>query len=301
MNASPLVSVVVIAFNAGRFLHEAIESVVSQTYGHWELLLIDDGSTDGSDAIARASAGGYPDRIRCFQHPNRANRGMSASRNLGIRQSTGELVAFLDADDAWFPRALEEQVGLLQQHTDAAMVYGPLSWWYSWTDAPQDRDRDYVEELGVPADTVVAPPTLLPLFLLDRAAVPSGMLLRRAAIEQVGGFEEEFRGEYEDQVFCAKVCLDLPVYASGRSWYRYRQHPDSAVAVGLRTGETRRARLTFLTWLGHYLRERGNDDPAVWRALRHELRRATHPRRHRTLTRIQRVTRRAAERLRSRV
>lgn len=290
MSVPPLVSAVIIFFNAERFLREAIESVLSQTYPRWELLLVDDGSTDGSDVVARESAARYPAQIRYLRHDGGANRGMSASRNLGIRKSDGEHVAFLDADDVWFPWALEEQVALVQRYEDAAMVYGPLTWWFSWTGVPDDQRRDYVEDLGVPPDTLIPPPTLLPLFLLDRAAVPSGMLVRRAAIDRVGGFEEAFPGEYEDQVFCAKICLDLPVFASGRSWYRYRQHQGSAVAVGHRTGQTHVARVAFLSWLRGYLRERSESDVAVWRALRHELRRATHPQRHRALARIKRAT-----------
>jgi len=296
MSVLPLVSAVIIFRDAEPFLGQAIESVLWQTYPRWELLLVDDGSTDGSGVVARGFAARYPAEIRYLRHDDGGNQGMSASRNLGIRQSRGELVAFLDADDVWFPRALEEQVALLQRYEDAAMVYGPLTWWYGWTGAPEDQGRDHVENLGVPPDTLIPPPTLLPLFLLDRAAVPSGMLVRRTAIDRVGGFEEAFRGEYEDQVFCAKLCLDLPVFASGRSWYRYRQHPGSAVAVGHRTGQTHTARIAFLTWLRGYLRERDESDAAVWRALRHELRRATHPRRHRALTRIERVARRVTSR-----
>ena len=93
---------------------------------------------------------------------------------------------------------------------------------------------------------MIEPPRLLPLFLRDKAAVPSGILVRRQIIEQLGGFEDSFRGEYEDQVFCAKICLSAPIFASGQCWYRYRQHPDSCVLTGQRTGETNSARLRFL-------------------------------------------------------
>jgi glycosyltransferase involved in cell wall biosynthesis len=290
MKDTPVVSVVIIFLDAERFLREAIESVLGQTFDKWELLLVDDGSTDGSEAIARSYADLRPDRISYLEHPEHRNLGMSASRNRGIRESRGEFVAFLDADDVWFPTALADQVGILRENEEAAMVYGPLSWWFSWTSHPEDRD--YVEELGVPADSLIAPPRLLPLFLLDRAAVPSGLLVRRTAIERVGGFEDAFPGEYEDQVFCAKICLNLPVYVAGASWYRYRQHADSAVAVGLRSGDTDQARLVFLHWLAGYLREAAIDDPSVQQAVRHELRRAEHPRLHRLLTRLRSAGRR---------
>jgi glycosyltransferase involved in cell wall biosynthesis len=277
MSNQPLVSVVIIFLDAGRFIQEAIESVFAQTYPAWELLLVDDGSSDASTAIARRYAELYPERVRYLEHLGHANRGMSASRNLGIRDAQGRYIAFLDADDVWFPNALAEQVAILESHPEAAMVYGPIQWWYSWTRKPEDHERDYVEKLGVPPDTVIQPPRLLALFLRDKAAVPSGILVRRQIIERVGGFEDAFRGEYEDQVFCAKICLNAPVFASGRSWYRYRQHADSCVSIGLNTGQTHYARLIFLNWLKQYLHDQRVKDPPVWWALTQEFCRYSHP------------------------
>src|SRR5512147_1824882 len=106
MTNQPLVSGVIIFWNAERFLQEAIESVLAQTYPSWELLLVDDGSTDGASEIARSYAARHPERIRYLEHPGHRNRGMSASRNLGLQQSRGALVAFLDSDDVWLPEKL---------------------------------------------------------------------------------------------------------------------------------------------------------------------------------------------------
>ena len=86
--ATPLVSVVMPFLDGIRFLPEAIDSVVTQTYPEWELLLVDDGSTDGSSALARDYARGRPDRIRYLEHAGHANRGKSTSRNLGIARGT---------------------------------------------------------------------------------------------------------------------------------------------------------------------------------------------------------------------
>jgi glycosyltransferase involved in cell wall biosynthesis len=277
MSGQPLVSAVIIFLDAERFLAEAIRSVFAQSYTAWELLLVDDGSSDGSTAIARRFAEQYPEQVRYFEHPGHTNLGMSAARNLGVRHAGGTYIAFLDADDVWFPCALEEQVTILETHSGAAMVYGPLQWWYSWTGKPEDRERDYVERLGVPAETLIRPPHLLPLFLRDRAAVPSGILVRRPIIDRLGGFEDRFRGEYEDQVFCAKVCLDAPVFASSQCWYRYRQHPDSCVVRGQLTGGTDAARLRFLNWLAAYLVDRKVHDWSVRLALELEFWRFRHP------------------------
>jgi glycosyltransferase involved in cell wall biosynthesis len=297
LSDGPLVSVVVIFRDAERFLDDAIASIFSQTYSNWELLLVDDGSADTSSSGARRWAEPHPDRVRYLEHRDHVNLGMSASRNLGIRHARGVYLAFLDADDVWLPDALLEQVALLEATPAAALVYGPIQWWYSWTGRPEDQARDFVESLGVPADTLVQPPDLLPRFLRNRAAVPSGMLVRREAAQRVRGFEDAFRGEYEDQVFCAKMCLNFPVLASGRCWYRYRQHPDSCVSRGLQTGRTKAARLCFLNWLVAYLASNEIRQPHVCRAVRFELWRLRHPTQYRLLVRAQHFLLRITDRM----
>src|SRR5262245_62219283 len=117
----PRVSVVIIFLDAERFLGEAVDSVFAQTYRDWELLLVDDGSTDGSGAIARQYAEANRNRVRYLAHSQHANRGMSASRNLGVQHAVGEYVAFLDSDDVWLPSILGDQVAILDAQADAAM------------------------------------------------------------------------------------------------------------------------------------------------------------------------------------
>ena len=123
MNAAPpLVSVVVIFLNAERFLRDAVASVFAQTYDRWELLLVDDGSTDAGGKIAERFALEHPDQVRYLDHPGHENRGMSASRNLGIRAARGDFIAFLDADDVWLPGKLTEQLALAAVYPDAGMI-----------------------------------------------------------------------------------------------------------------------------------------------------------------------------------
>ena len=99
MSDSPLVTTIIIFLDAERYFEEAIASVFAQTYPHWELLLVDDGSTDGSTAIARHYAMQYQTRVRYLEHPGHQNRGMSATRNLGVKHARGRYIAFVDADD----------------------------------------------------------------------------------------------------------------------------------------------------------------------------------------------------------
>ena len=112
---SPRVSVITIFYNAAEFLGEAIESVLAQDYRDFELLLVDDGSTDAGSAIARSYSERQSERIRYLHHPGRENWGMSASRNLGIREARGEIIAFIDADDRWRSNKLGEQITIFDR------------------------------------------------------------------------------------------------------------------------------------------------------------------------------------------
>lgn len=278
-----LVSVVMPVYNAEAFLAEAIESVLAQTWPHWELLLVDDGSTDRSPEIARSCAG---DRVRLLEHPGRANRGESAARNLGLREARGDLIAFLDADDVWLPEKLERQAPLLLARPEAGMLYGNTEYWSSWSGAGEDFQPD----LGVAPGTLAEPPRLLTLYLRREAAVPCtcGLLVRREVCERVGGFEESFRGMYADQVFYAKMIAAAPVLIADGCWERYRQHPDSCVATSRKEGTAREARRVYLEWLYGYLKERGMGGPDLRWALRKELWACRHPRLERTLRPVRR-------------
>jgi glycosyltransferase involved in cell wall biosynthesis len=268
----PLVSVITIFHNEERFLEEAIESVVAQTYDRWELLLCDDGSSDASTAIARRYASKYPDRVFYLEHPGHANRGMSATRNLGLAHARGELVAFLDGDDVWVPEKLSRQVELLQQHPDAAGVYGRLHVWHAWTRRQGDLARDYTQPLGGPPDTLVPPPELLIRFLRDDMHTPSGVLFRRHVLDEVGGYEESFRGMHEDGIVLAKICLRWPLYASGEVWYKYRQHPDSCCNTEIAAGRDRDALRAYLEWIEGYLVANGHAESEVAEIVRELLR-----------------------------
>jgi glycosyltransferase involved in cell wall biosynthesis len=269
-----VVSVVIIFLDAERFLPEAIRSVVAQTYDRWELVLVDDGSTDGSSEIARTCAERHGGRVRVVCHEGRRNAGMSASRNAGVRASRGEYVAFLDADDVWVPEKLEEQVALLEREPEAGMVYGRGRIWWSWTGRSEDADRDFFYDLGVRPDELVRPPDLFLVLLENKAQTPmsGNALLRRALYDRVGGFEESFRGMFEDQVFFAKVLLAAPSYVADACWMLYRQHPSSwsASAPEATTG-LHAARLRYLRWLEHYVAESRVADSAVAAAVRREV------------------------------
>ncbi|WP_126174568.1 glycosyltransferase family A protein [Altericroceibacterium xinjiangense] len=114
----PRVSIVCIFFNEIKYLQEAVDSILAQEFTDFELLLVDDGSTDGSTEIALAYAQDHPDRVRYLEPPGHANRGMSAARNLGLRHARGEFIAVADGDDRWRNGRLREQVAILDAHSE---------------------------------------------------------------------------------------------------------------------------------------------------------------------------------------
>ena len=273
MQHKHLVSVIVIFLNASDFLQAAIESVLAQTYEQWELLLVDDGSNDGSTEIAMSFASENSARIKYFEHDSHQNLGMSAARNLGIRKAKGDYIAFLDADDYWLPTKLDVQTRILDSQPEAGMLFGSTKYWFSWTGRPEDSQRDYVPSLRVRTHTLFRPPLLLLLFIQGKAEVPCtcSILVRRAVVEKIGGFENSFRGMYEDQAFYAKICLSTPVLATDDCLAWYRQHSKSNYSTAIHSGQTHVLRYRFLRWLETYCHEKRVQDKRVWEAVRRQL------------------------------
>ena len=276
--SKPLVSVIVPFLNAEKFFQEAIESVLAQIYDNWELMLVDDGSTDSSTEIALRYAEQYPCKVLYLEHEGHQNRGKSSSRNLGITNAKGEYIAFLDADDVYLTSKLEKQVALLSSQPEVAMICGSTQRWYSWTGNPEDIERDCMREMGVQPNTLFEPPTLLTLLLRNEAKAPAtcSVLMRREIIEEIGGFEETIQHIYEDQAFFAKVYFKAPVFVEDGCWDLYRQHPDSCCSVAARTGQfdhvnPNLAQLTFLNWIGEYLSKQDVKNIEVRKALQKSL------------------------------
>lgn len=289
MTRVPTVSVIVCFLDERRFLREAVDSVRAQTFDDWELLLVDDGSSDGSSDIARGLAASQPDRIRYLEHEGHRNLGLSASRNAGIAQARGRCIALLDADDVWLPDKLERQLDLLEHHPDAAMVIGASEYWHSWDAGAVKRDETV--PIGAPQDGLVAAPKLMTLLYPlgpGAAPPPSTLLLRSDCVRSVGGFEASFRGPlmlYEDQAFLSKIYRRYPVYVASACWTRYRQRRGSIVQAGLAAGRYWQVRLHFLRWLAQDLARSGGAPDGVWPALREAMRAA---RRHVLRARVSR-------------
>jgi glycosyltransferase involved in cell wall biosynthesis len=225
----PLVSAIIIFKDGQPFISEAIESILKQTYPQLELILADDGSVDGSTEIAEQFADRHAERVKVVHHPNHENLGMSATRNIGVKHSNGEFVAFLDADDVWLPHKILEQVQIMQSHPGIGLVYGKTQIWHNWTAQP-GGDKDFFYDLGVEPNRIYEPPEMLANLVENKFQTPTtcnAMILKKA-YDKLGGFEESFTGMYEDQIFFSKLYLNWPVYVSDSYWARYRQHAEKA-------------------------------------------------------------------------
>ena len=183
---SPLVSVVIPTHNRAELLSEAIASVLAQTYGEVEILIIDDGSQDGT----RGAVEGFSDsRIRYFH--NSVPRGPAQARNVGLRNATGDFLAFLDDDDLWASDKLEQQLRAMSQRPAILFVS---------TDKMTFPERNRGMELSLQRDMVVDYRKLLKRCVINNSSV----LMRREVIELVGYLDEDLYG-VEDYDFWLRI------------------------------------------------------------------------------------------------
>ncbi len=275
----PLVSCVIIFLNSEQYLGEAIDSVLAQSYANWELWLVDDGSTDGSTAVAQRYARNHPERVYYLAHEGHTNRGKNAARNLGVAHARGKYVALLDSDDLWLPEKLTEQVALLEQYPTAGMLYGRTQLWFSWHGDGSEQEKDALVDLGVVPNRLIQPPELFLCLLAGESQTPTtcNAILRTAVFHEIGGFDESYHDIMEDQAFFAKVELVYPVYVADNVWAKYRKHATSSLTqffAACATDRTLRdaTELRLFQWIAQYLRREQIRDERVWRALRAQMR-----------------------------
>jgi glycosyltransferase involved in cell wall biosynthesis len=178
----PRVSVIIPVHNAARTVANAIDSVLAQTFTDYEIIAIDNNSTDASrEVLAR-----YADRVKILQEPK---RGPSAARNCGVRASSGELLAFLDADDWWRPAMLARTVELLDRDPACALVY---------TDLALVDSTGHEQMASISGES--HPPTVAEMLERLWPILPSAVLMRRSAFDLAGGFPEDLIA-FEDVYF----------------------------------------------------------------------------------------------------
>jgi glycosyltransferase involved in cell wall biosynthesis/SAM-dependent methyltransferase len=205
-----LVSVIIPCYNQADYLAEAIESVFAQTFPHVEIVVVDDGSQDGTAAVAAR----YPGVHYIRQH----NQGPSAARNAGLRASSGEYLVFLDADDRLLPDALAVGRACL----DGDPAYGFVSGRYRNISA----DRAVVSE---PPPQKLDADRYRALLLGNYIGMHAAVMYRRAALEAVGGFDASLRG-CEDYDLYLRMARRFPIGCHGQLVAEYRNHPANSSA-----------------------------------------------------------------------
>lgn len=196
---NPLISVIIPVYNTEKYLAESIESVFSQTYRPVELIVVDDGSTDGSAAVARR----YLPRLTCLRQ---ANAGSSAARNAGLLAAQGDFYAFLDADDIWTEDKLALQFAAFRSDPRLDVIFGHIEQFYS-----PELDAEYRKRISCPGG-------LIPGYC------SSTMLVKRQAFLRAGMFNPEvFIGEDMEWYFRAQEA-DLQIGMLPDLVYRRRLH-----------------------------------------------------------------------------
>lgn len=197
----PRVAVIVPAYNFEHFIAEALDSVIAQTFQQWECVVVDDGSTDGTAAVAERYAAADP-RIRCVRQ---SNRGVSSARNLALRSSTAEFVQFLDADDRLVDWKLAAHVRFLDEHPETSIVYGNIVYFRS--EAPERPLLSPFGKLSRPIldDRVHGAAEALRKLEHFNFLHPTAALSRRSAITKTGLFTETVHGaeDYDLWLKCA--------------------------------------------------------------------------------------------------
>ncbi len=208
----PRVSIIMNVRNGASFLRAALDSVMAQTFQDWELIVWDDCSTDDS---ARIIAEYRDPRIRYFLSPE--DTPLGEARNSAIRQATGEWLAFLDQDDIWLPRKLQQQMALADEH--AGIIYGRAIQFYP---SGVERDYDYAHEFQLLPEGDI----FTHLFTEACFIAMSSVVLRRSAVEEVGPIPETIQTVPDYYLYVA-VARRRPARAVQEAVCRYRMHAGS--------------------------------------------------------------------------
>ena len=236
---TPLVSIVVPTYNSARFLASTVGSIVAQTFEDWELVLIDDGSSDETVQLSRQLAAGNP-KIRAVEG---AHGGPAAARNGGLRHSDprSEFVIFLDSDDRWEAKTLETLLEALKDNPGCVAAHG-LARATDLQGAPYGADdladwmrrRCAVTANGLTDVHIAEPTTFFTMLVHNWIVTPGTCLIRRSALEKVGAFDPETSpGEDWDLNIRLARAGDLALV--DRVVLNWRRHPDSLLSTSRRT------------------------------------------------------------------
>ncbi len=203
------VSVIIPAYNSEAFITESIESALNQTYPNLEVVVVNDGSTDGTEGALSA----FRDRIIYIK---KENGGPASARNLGIKKSSGEYICFLDADDKYLPKKVEKQVAYLNEHPDVGLVFSDASILGGGFFA----QRESIHEAMPIYQGYVFPRLFIRNFILNLT-----VMIRREVLEKSGLFDEDRELiSIEDYELWLRIAMHYPVGYINERLASYRIH-----------------------------------------------------------------------------
>jgi glycosyltransferase involved in cell wall biosynthesis len=210
------------------------------------LIIVDDGSTDESYAIAGRYAEREPDRIRLFQHPDRANHGVSLTVNRALAQASASYVAFLDADDTWMPERLAYDIAVLEANPGVAAVLSNTLYW--WMDENQPA---WVDRYNSPLNCVwPARSFFKSAWLTQESDVPcvTAFTARTAVLRELGGFDESY-SVAQDMKVIAEVAFRYSVFVAEACNTEYRRTGQSLWSRSMADGRDADCRRQFRKWM----------------------------------------------------
>lgn len=207
-----LVSVIIPCYKGERYLDEAIGSALHQTTDQLEVIVVDDGSpTSGPrDVVAR-----YGDAVRYL---HKENGGLSSARNAGIAVAAGDVIAFLDDDDVWFPEKIEKQRALLERLRSEGREVGLISTAFIYA----DEELNEISRCSMP----YAGDVFDELMLTDLVGLPSSVIIPREVLRDVGGFNEDLKAS-EDYDLWLRIAARYEIFSLDEYLVKYRQRPST--------------------------------------------------------------------------
>ncbi|MEI6561010.1 MAG: glycosyltransferase family A protein [Verrucomicrobiota bacterium] len=219
-----MVSIVIPAFNAGRFIRRALESVRAQTHDAWEVVVVEDGTHDETEAVVGEFAASVSQAVR--YENNGSNRGVSATRNRAMALAKGSVFAFLDADDRWTPEHLASGLETLERGADLC-----FSDFHIFEESTQTVGEAFV------SDKVLTENPLPRLFESNFIQTSSLVMMRRAAAEKAGGFDEELKVGEDCDYWLRALSQGGRLACTGKATCYYTKHGGSAMAKTLMVAE----------------------------------------------------------------
>ncbi len=232
-----LVSIIIPVYNAQKYIKETIESALNQTYKNIEIIVVDDGSIDETAAI-----------VESFQNPRivyiyQENQGQSSARNTGIRKAKGTYIAFLDADDLFLPRKIEEQVSFLENHPDCGLCYCDNYHFFS-------NQPDKLFHFSVKTYSGL----IFDKLLEENFINPLSVLLKKEILDEYGEFKDGWR-RCDEQYLWLKLAFNKVRFCYlDKVLAYYRVHKDSLSAEGLYLKETAEKFLELLDLIESWLK-----------------------------------------------